>query len=143
MTLNALLLLFAVAGVTTLVIYLRRSVSGHEFDALLAQRGATATICTRAELIDGRNHIPVALALRSSEVSYENPDLHGSLDIARIDEVEYASDLMTGGIATGAVLRLRSHGRAFEFILDLASAEKWSRQLPPHRMGEPGTVHAI
>lgn len=143
MSLNQFLLLLAVAALAALVLYLRRSFQEHKFDRMLLQGGANAKLCSRAELIDGRNHIPVALALGASQVSYENADLSGSLDLERIDEVEYGSDLITGGIARGAVLRLRSHGRAFEFILDLASAEKWSRSLPPHRMGEPGEVRSI
>ena len=35
-------------------------------------------------------------------------------------------------IAGGAMLRLRSHGRVFAFVLDMAAAERWSRRLPPH-----------
>lgn len=65
------------------------------------------------------------------------------LDIDQIDEVEYGSDLLTGGIASGAVLRLRAHGRAIEFVLDLATANKWSELLPPHRMDQIGHVHAV
>jgi hypothetical protein len=51
--------------------------------------------------------------------------------------------LITGGIADGAVLRLRFHGRAFEFVIDNAGAGQWSRHLLPHRMNELGIVHAI
>lgn len=57
--------------------------------------------------------------------------------------MEYGSDLVAGGIADGAVLRLRSHGRAIEFVLDVAAAEQWSRRLPPHRLDEAGAVQVV
>jgi len=41
------------------------------------------------------------------------------------------------------VLRLRAHGRAIEFILDMATARRWSELLPPHRLNEAGHVHAV
>ena len=93
-------------------------------------------------MIDGRNNIPVALTLERQQIIYGNGDLNGSIEIGQIDEVEYDSDLVTGGIAQGAVLRLRAHGRALEFVLDMTSAERWSLLLPPHRLDEPGRVHA-
>ena len=111
--------------------------------AIMTRRGATAMLASRAHLIDGANHIPVALSLDPSRVTYENADLDASIDLHQIDEVEYGSDLVTGGIAKGAVLRLRSHGRAFEFVMDVASAERWSQHLPPHRMNEAGHVEAV
>jgi hypothetical protein len=100
-------------------------------------------IVSHAQLIDGRNHIPVALTLEPQQISYGNRDLDGSIDIGQIDEVEYGSDLVTGGIADGAVLRLRSHGRAIEFVLGMVDAEEWSHRLPPHRSNEAGHVHAV
>lgn len=103
------------------------------FAAAAARPGAM--IVSHAQLIDGRNHIPVALTLGRQQILYGNADLDASIDIVQIDEVEYGSDLVSGGIADGAVLRLRSHGRATEFILDMAAANRWSALLPPHRMG--------
>jgi hypothetical protein len=41
------------------------------------------------------------------------------------------------------VLRLRSHGRAFEFVLDNAAAQSWCQRLPPHRMNEGGSVRVV
>lgn len=64
--------------------------------------------------------------------------LRGTIAVDQLDEVEYGSDLVTGGIADGAVLRLRSHGRAIELLLEMPAAQEWSRSLPPHRMGETG-----
>lgn len=96
-------------------------------------RMATASpLSSPAKLIDGVHDIPVALSLHGGRVRYENAELDASIDVHDIDEIEYGSDLMTGGIAAGALLRLRSHGRAFEFVLDVTAAERWSRRLPPH-----------
>jgi len=99
-----------------------------------AQLRPESAIVSHAQLIDGRNHIAVALTLESRQIVYGNADIEESIDIVQIDEVEYGSDLVTGGIADGAVLRLRSHGRAIEFVIDMASAERWSSLLPPHRI---------
>ena len=99
-----------------------------------ATRRPDAVLVSHAQLIDGHNHIPVALTLGRQQIIYGNAGLEGFIDIVQIDEVEYGSDLVTGGIADGAVLRLRAHGRAIEFVLDMASAGRWSALLPPHRM---------
>lgn len=140
---NALILPIAAAALIGLVWWYRRSRENDRFAEVMALRAKTATLCSRAHLIDGANHIPVALSLESQQISYQNSDLDATLDIAQIDEVEYGSDLVTGGIADGAVLRLRAHGRAIEFVLDVTAAEQWSHKLPPHRMNEPGIVHAV
>jgi hypothetical protein len=127
----ALAVLAALAIVTVAwLIHRRRD------EALFATATARpgALLVSHAHLIDGRNHIPVALTLDNKQILYGNTDLDASIDIVQIDEVEYGSDLVTGGIADGAVLRLRSHGRATEFLLDMASANRWSALLPPHRM---------
>lgn len=102
-----------------------------------------AMLSSPAQLIDGANHIQVALSLDPSRISYSNSDFDAFIDIRQIDEVEYGSDLVTGGIADGAVLRLRAHGRAIEFVLDSASAERWSERLPPHRIDEAGHVATV
>jgi len=108
-----------------------------------AQLRPEATIVSYAQLIDGRDHIPVALTLETQQILYGNADFERSIDIVQIDEVEYGSDLVTGGIADGAVLRLSSHGSALEFVIDMAAAARWSALLPPHRMSQPGSVHAL
>jgi len=130
----------AILAAAALVWTVRRRHDADRFAA--AERRPDATIVSHAHLIDGRNHVAVNLTLERQRIVYGNADLEGSIDIVQIDEVEYGSDLATGGIAGGAVLRLRSHGRAIEFVLDMASASRWSALLPPHRMNEPGNVHA-
>lgn len=142
MTLNGFLVLTGALAVVALVVWYRRTRENDNLEGIITRHRPTAKICSRAELVDGRNHVQVALTLEPWHIFYENVDLEAALEIERIDEVEYASDLLTGGIARGAVLRLRAHGRATEFVLDFASAEKWSKLLPPHRMNEPGVVHA-
>lgn len=133
----------AIVAVAALVWWYRRSRLNDSFDGIILRHRPTAKISTRAELVDGRNHIPVALTLEQGQIFYENEDLNATLDIDQLDEVEYATDLLTGAIKNGAVLRLRAHGRAIEFVLDRTSAEKWSELLPPHRINESGHVHAV
>jgi hypothetical protein len=140
---NYLLIALGVPALAALVWWYRRSRLNDSFETILLRHRPTAKVSSRAELVDGRNHIPVALTLEQLTIYYENPDLDAMLDIDQIDEVEYGSDLLTGGIASGAVLRLRAHGRAIEFILDMATASKWSELLPPHRMDQIGHVHAV
>lgn len=140
---NVWIVLVAIVGVIGLVWWYRRWREDAGFKAVLAERRKTATICSRAQLIDGANHIPVALTLEQQQISYQNSDLDATIDVNQIDEVEYSSDLVTGGKADGSVLRLRAHGRAIEFVLDQKSAEEWSQHLPPHRMNEAGVVHAV
>lgn len=138
-----LLIALSVPALAALFWWYRRSRLNDGFDLILTRHRPTAKVSSRAELVDGRNHIPVALTLEQQHIYYQNSDLDATLDIDQIDEVEYGSDLLTGGIATGAVLRLRAHGRAIEFILDMAAARRWSELLPPHRMDQIGTVHAV
>jgi len=102
------------------------------FARMIHGRKSTSRISSMAELIDGGNHIPVALTLERSQIFYESAALHASLDIARIDEVEYDTEQGTGK----NILRLRARGQSLEFVLDLASAKEWAALLPPHRFGD-------
>jgi len=133
----------ALAVVFALGFWYMRLRAGDRIGAIMSQRETTSILASRAQLIDGGNHIPVVLSLGSQQIAYANSDLDASIDMVQIDEVEYGSDLVTGGIAGGAILRLRAHGRAFEFVLENAAAELWSHRLPPHRMDELGTVHVV
>ncbi len=143
MTPSMPLAVVALVVVVALAWWYRRQRTDDALNGIMSRHRDTAKICSRAELVDGRNHIPVALTLEQSQIYYENSDMDAALDIDHIDEVEYASDLVTGGIASGAVLRLRAHGRAIEFVMDMTAAEKWSRLLPPHRLNDAGAVQAI
>jgi hypothetical protein len=111
--------------------------------ALLEKRRGSATMISRAEYVEGWEKIPVALALVGNTIYYENPDLEASFDLDRVDEIEYGDTLATGGnVPDGCgVLRLRSHGAVFEFLLEKGDCAKWSAVLPPRSYGE--TAQAV
>jgi hypothetical protein len=140
---NTVLILVAALAVFSVLWWRHRAGGNSRYIASMIAGRAAGTIRSKAQLIDGGNQILVALTLERNQITYQNLDLNGSIGISQIDEVEYGSDLVTGGIAHGAVLRLRSHGRAIEFIMPVAAAAQWSQRLPPHRMNEVGRVEAI
>jgi hypothetical protein len=113
--------------------------------AMMQKRQGTAKLVTRAEYAEGAERIPVALSVTSDTLYYEAPDLDASFELARIDEVEYADDLVTGAnLANGHhVLRLRAHGTAFEFVLEPGDEKKWMAVLPPHSIDNTPTAHAV
>lgn len=104
---------------------------------LLEKRRGSARLVSRADYVEGRESIPVAMALTNDSLYYENADLEASFELSRIDEIEYADDLATGKShgADTRVLRLRSHGATFEFLMDKADAKKWEASLPPRTLG--------
>ena len=103
--------------------------------ALVEKRRASSKLVSRAEYVEGVEHMPVALALTDDTFYYENQDLQASFELQRIDQIEYDDELATGTtVAHGQrVLRLRSHGVTFEFILSPADAQKWQAVLSPAR----------
>ena len=113
-----------------------------KFDEIIRKRKG-AKLIDRAEFIEGPSQFPVVLSLTDREIFYENMELAAHLDLERIEEVEYADELSTGRDAHGKVLRLRSHGHTFEFVLDPKSAPKWSEHLPVHHFDDPGKVHSV
>jgi hypothetical protein len=106
---------------------------------MMEKRKATSRLVSRAEYVEGINHVPVALSLSNENIFYENTDLQASFELARIDDVEYDDELTTGqAIPSGTrALRLRSHGATFEFILPAPEMPKWESALPPRRAGQP------
>jgi hypothetical protein len=137
---------FTVVGIVALaalVWLFLRTWTNDQLDEIVKKHRPTAKVTTKADFVEGMNHIPVALSLEGNDVLYENSDLQAKLEIARIDEVEYVNELSTGSaVDAGKVLRLRSHGHAFEFILDSKSAESWTAALPPHRFDDGGAIRA-
>lgn len=113
--------------------------------AMMQKRQAGATLVSRADYVEGMETIPVALALTADSLYYENPDLEASFDLNRIDEIEYGEELATGKTIGDdcTVLRLRSHGAAFEFLLEKPEAKKWMAALPPRRSDRTPTAHAV
>lgn len=112
--------------------------------AQMEKRRNNSRLVSRAVYVEGVEKIPVALSLTSSQLFYENPDLEASFDLDRIEEVEYAEDLMTGrSLDVGCrVMRLRSHGATFEFVLDQTECDKWRAALPPRQLGNSSSARA-
>ncbi|HVR41882.1 MAG TPA: hypothetical protein VMS56_00405 [Thermoanaerobaculia bacterium] len=124
--------------------FLYKKLARDKIDAFIARRKGDSKIAVPADLIEANERIPVAFALTEKTIFYENSDLEARIDLVQIDEVEYASDLFTGKeITDGRVLRLRSHGHAFEFVIDKVNSEKLESFLPPHRADEPGSVRVV
>lgn len=121
-----------------LVVLFIRTRNKDLIEELMNKRRPTARLVSRADYIEGLEKMPVALALTNDTFYYENPDLEARFELSRIEEVEYATELATGrNITHGCrVLRLRSHGTTFEFILANDDCAKWMAMLPPHRMNE-------
>lgn len=112
-------------------------------DEYIKKRSAGSRVCTRADFVEGRERIPVALALTDDTIYYENPDLQASLELKRIDEVEYDDETTTGQSVEGKTLRLRSHGHTIEFVMDANTARLWQTALPPHRLDEGPAAQAM
>ena len=111
-------------------------------EEMLTKRRATAKAACRADFIEGPNRIPVALSLVEDRICYENPDLDAFLELKNIDEVEYDDETVTGHQVDGRVLRCRSHGHTFEFLIDKASAPQWGTALPPRQINQ-GRAQAV
>lgn len=105
--------------------------------AIMEKRRGTSKLVSRGDYVEGAEMIPVAMALTDTMFYYENPDMDASFELSRIDEIEYTDDLMTGKShgENCRVLRLRSHGTTFEFLIDKAEAKKWEAALPPRTLG--------
>ena len=111
--------------------------------AIVEKRRATSKLVSRGEYVEGAESIHVALALTDDTFYYENPDLEASFELSRIDEIEYADDLMTGKSHRHgcSVLRIRSHGQTFEFLIDKPDCAKWQAALPARTLGP--VAHAV
>jgi hypothetical protein len=130
------------AVLAALVWILMRMRSTDLLEEKMAKRRASSRLVSRADLVEGLERIPVALALTNEAIYYENPDLDASLDLQQIEEVEYDNETATGQVLEGNALRLRSHGHTFEFVLDADSTGKWRAMLPARRLGQ-GTAQAV
>jgi hypothetical protein len=136
MTMGLTLIGLVILGVLVAVFLKVRQ--SDQIAAILQKRKSSAKLVSRADYIEGAEKIPVALSLTADTFYYENPDLEASFDLARIDEIEYDDELSTGkSMDEGCrVLRLRSHGATFEFVMDKAECAKWTAALTPRRLGE-------
>ncbi|MEO8381126.1 MAG: hypothetical protein ABI779_15805 [Acidobacteriota bacterium] len=120
-----------------LVVVFLKVRQGDLLGAIMEKRRSKSKIVSRADYVEGAEAIPVAIALTDDTFFYENPDLEASFDLNRIDEIEYSDELMTGKkhAADAHVLRLRSHGTTFEFLLNRADTDKWRSMLPARTLG--------
>ena len=97
----------------------------------IERRRGGSRIVGRGEFVDGNRHLDVALAVTDSTLFYENSDMQASLELRWIREIEYDTELATGGAVTGGrVLRLRSDSQTFEFVVPNESATRWQLALP-------------
>lgn len=120
-----------------LVWFFMRTRSQDLLTEMMEKRRGGCRLVSRAEYVEAMQKLPVAICLSDKDLYYENPDLQASFELSRIDEVEYDNELATGrAIPEGSsVLRLRSHGAAFEFLLPAAEITKWQSALPARRAG--------
>ena len=109
-------------------------------EEILVKQRASAKAATKAEFLEGPNRIPVALCVTADRVAYVNPDLDAFLEMKNIDEVEYDDETSTGRSVHGRVLRLRSHGHAFEFELDPQAAKMCEAALPAKKFEQRAAV---
>jgi hypothetical protein len=128
-----------VVVLAALIVFFIRTRRQDQISAMLEKRRAQSRVASKAEYANGIERMPVALTLSDKAIFYENPDLEASLDIDRIDEIEYDDELTTGkNVETGSrVIRVRSHGTPFEFIVSAADATRWQQALPPRQAGQP------
>ena len=120
---------------------LLRRFSADRIGALSEKRRPTSRIVSRGEFIDGGRPTEVALALTGTTFFYENAEMQGSLELHWVSEIEYDTQLATGGsVAEGKVLRLRCYSRAFEFVLPNDVVARWHMMLPPRRAIEHAPI---
>ena len=136
--------LVGVIVLAALVVLFVKTRSKDLLEELMNKRRGSSTLVSRAEYIEGMERIPVALALTPDTFYYENSDLEARFELDRIDEIEYDDELSTGRpISNGCrVLRLRSHGATFDFVLGSDDCRKWMAALPPRRVNEPHSIRA-
>lgn len=105
------------------------------------RRRTTSRMVSRGEFVDGNRHLAVALAVTQSTFFYENSDMHASLDLQWVREIEYDTELATGLVVDGGkVLRMRSDSQTFEFVLPNDVVARWHMMLPPRRVMEALTT---
>lgn len=132
------LTMITVVGVVVLaaLVWLFIRTRSHDLiEEMLTKRRPASKAASRADFVEGSMHIPVAVSLADDRIFYENPDLDAYLDLKNLEEVEYDDETSTGHSVEGRVLRLRSHGHTFEFVLDTASSRQWEAVLPARQAG--------
>ncbi len=111
-------------------------------EEMMVKRRASSRLVCRAQFMEGMERINVALSLAADRICYENSDMDAYLELRHIEEIEYDDETATGHSFEGRVLRLRSHGHTFEFLLATPTAQQWEATLPPRR-ADQGTAQAV
>ena len=129
-------LIFVAAGVAVafLAWNLYRRFGTDQIAVFNERRRGSSRMVGRGEFVDGNRHLDVALALAQSIFFYENADMQANIDLQWIREIEYDTELTTGGpVAGGKVLRLRSDSQTFEFVLPNETVARWHMVMPARR----------
>jgi hypothetical protein len=120
---------------------LYRRIGADRIEKFMERRRKTARMVSRGEFVDGNRHLAVALAVTDSTFFYENSDMQASLDLQWVREIEYDTELATGGaVAGGKVLRVRSDSQTFEFVLPNDVVARWHMMMPPRRAVVPAVA---
>ena len=128
--------LFLLAGVVAVIltINLYKQLAAERLAKFSELRRASSQQVSRGQIVDGRRHENVALALTQTSLIYENSHMHGSLDREWIQEVGYEDELATGErVGSGKVMRIRCFSKTFEFVLPWDVVREWQAVLPAHR----------
>jgi len=129
---TALIVVVALAAAIFLCWNLYRRFGADRIAEFNERRRTSSRMVGRGEFVDGNRHMEVALAVTQTTLFYENTDMQASLDLEWVREIEYDTELATGGaVAGGKVLRLRSDSQVFEFVLPNDMLSKWHLMLPP------------
>jgi hypothetical protein len=130
--------LVGIVVVAVLIWFFMRTRTQDLLSQMMEKRRGTSKLVSRADYVEGMEHMPVALALTDNMFYYENSDLQALFELDRIDEVEYDDELATGRTLEQGqrALRLRSHGTTFDFVMTDADAQKWMAALPARRQGD-------
>lgn len=133
----ATLTILGVIVLAVLIVWFLKQRQSDMIAAFIEKRRPNSKVVSRADYVEGAEKIPVALSLVGDTLHYENPDLEASFELNRIDEVEYSEELATGKThdPNTRVLRLRSHGTTFEFLIEKNEAQKWQSLLPARTLG--------
>ena len=133
---------FAALAVAAFLLWnLFRRFGADRIAALSEKRRPTSRLVSRGQLVEGNRQMDVALALTSSTFFYENADVHGSLELVWISEIDYDTQLSTGrSVAGGQVLRLRCYSQLFEFIVPDDVLTLWQTMLAPRRTTPPAAA---
>lgn len=136
-TLGVMTLVGLIAVVALVLVYLKLR-NRDVIEEILHKRSVNSRFVARADLVEGAERMPVALAIDDRALYYENEDIQASLDLPNIDEVEYDDELATGRTLTDEkVMRVRAHGQSFEFVLDSKEAPRWQQALPARATTAP------